>query len=219
MSRHYAPHQSQTADTDVLLHTRKSASSEHAQREIAPLTAADLNLTQLPRARQQTSAIALSRVAGNRATAQLVQRCASCGGKDEDTVQRSLFDNVMGGANSVVNSASAAENVASNSGAGSGFLGGIAETAQNAANSATNAAEPGQSMMDETVGAAQNAASNSGAGSGLLGGIAETAQNAANSANNAAQPGQSMMDDSVGAAQNAAASASSTVGNLFNQLF
>ena len=176
MSRHYAPHQAQTADPDVMLHTRKAAASAGLQREIAPLSPTDLNLTQLPRARLQSSAIALSRVAGNRATAQLVQRCESCGGKDDDSVQRSFFDDMAGGA-------------------------------QNAVNSANNAAEPGQSV-----------AGNSGGG-GMLGGIADSAQNAVNSANNAAQPGQSMMDDSVGAAQNAAASASNTVGNLFDNLF
>ncbi|MBL8145864.1 MAG: hypothetical protein JNL34_05715 [Anaerolineae bacterium] len=86
----------------MLLKSHRSASPALAQREIAPLTAVSLNLTQPPHSRERANAVALSRVAGNRATRPLIQRCAFCGGKDGESVQRSFFVDLTKTASSAV---------------------------------------------------------------------------------------------------------------------
>ena len=164
MSRHYAPHQSATAEADVLLKTHRMASSEGVQREIAPLTVASQHLTHLPRSRQQSNAVALSRVAGNRATQQLLQRCASCGGKDDESVQRAFFDDLTNTASSAIGGVGSWGQGVVNDAAGMANtgIGGLG-------NMASGAVNQGVGMAQSAIGGAANMAGNA-AGNLITGG-------------------------------------------------
>ncbi len=220
MSRHYASHLARKTDSELLLRPHKSASPAALQRENGPLTSADFDLTRLPPARQQASALQLSRLAGNKATRELVQRCAACGGKEDETVQRSLFDSLTGGILSAANSAlpavqnaanspdtGAATPAASSGGAGGmlgGMFGGIMSSASSAAQSMQNApSSPDTANVPP-------AASSGGAG-GLFGGLMSSAGRAAEAVQNAAS------SPDTGAATPAAspAGAGGTLGGMF----
>jgi hypothetical protein len=235
MGRHYAFHQSQTNDPEVLARTKKSAEAGSAPREAAPLTT--LNFGALPPAQQRASAVQLSRVAGNRATADLLQRCTACG--EEEAVQRSFFDDIAGGVSNLAGQAgsavSGAVGSAANYGQGvindaAGGLGGLANSAGGAVsgliNQGTNAA---QGAVNSAANAAGGAASSTlSQGANWLGGqvsgmgAGTPFANLSGIAGNAISEGGAevgnLANQGIGAAGNVASQSVGSAGNIANNL-